>query len=229
VDLQHLKVGSWGMSKLLLLVAACVVAAATPVALAAPAVVIDQALLDQVFEIPGTDYENTIDLDVDAADVQTNPSGLNTEKGDFNLQENHSVPFASDAETVALQSLINNTFNTESAELENSVVRNSVDIAITASDDLTAAVGVNTAAGAFNLQANSSVIAPITGDVLAQSAGNFEQGAQLNAAVVQDVSNEVLSTIVIDAAGANVGINTVSGTGNEQINSATILTNFPPP
>lgn len=44
-----------------------------PPAFAAP-VVIDQILLDKEFELGGMDYINTVDLSVDAAIVQIDPS-----------------------------------------------------------------------------------------------------------------------------------------------------------
>jgi hypothetical protein len=197
--------------------------AGTSVALAAPAVVVDQELLDQVFELK-SDFENKISKSVDANDVQKDPNGFNTDLGEQNLQENHAL-FAPNAESDLRQNLGNNSFDTN-AETDLARVRNSVDLDVNHSDDLTADVGVNAASGAFNLQANSSVIAPLTGDSLAQSSAAAQQAGQLNSGVVQDTNNDVLSNIVLDNVSVNVGINSVSGTGNEQINTSTIRTNF---
>ena len=211
------------MKKRPIVLAVLAALAGTSVTLAAPAVVVDQELLDQVFELK-SDFENKISKSVDANDVQKDPDGFNIKLGEQNLQENHAL-FAPNAESDLHQNLGNNAFD-PNAETDQAKVRNSVDLNVGHSDELTADVGVNAASGAFNLQANSSVIAPITGDTLAQSSALAQQNSQLNWGVIQDTNNDILSNIVLDNVSVNVGINSVSGTGNEQINTSTILTNF---
>ena len=102
---------------------------------------------------------------------------------------------------------------------------NSVDLNISSSDPIIADVGVNAAAGAFNLQINAAVTA-LGGDLLSQSAGDLSQGTLNNVSIVQDAVNEVMSNIVVDEVIANVGVNAVAGVGNAQINSFTATSPF---
>lgn len=101
------------------------------------------------------------------------------------------------------------------------LMHNSVNLDVSASEEIVADVGVNAAAGAFNLQMNSSVVAA-AGDLLSKSAADIQQDAQLNASVLQDAVNDVVTNIVVDEVYAKVGINAVSGVGNKQNNSFTI-------
>jgi hypothetical protein len=203
--------------------AAMMALAMMPPAFAAP-VTIDQSLLDKEFELDGMDYNNTTDLSVDAATVQNDPAGVNKESGNDNIQENKSE-FVPSAETDLLQSLINNKFNTNPAGLSNPTMRNEVNLDVSSSDEITANVGVNAASGAFNLQVNASVTAA-AGDLLAQSAADIQQDAQLNTNLLQDTVNVVVSNIDVDEVTANVGINAVSGVGNAQANSFTVTTPY---
>ena len=203
--------------------AAIAALAMMPPAFAAP-VTIDQILLDKEFQLDGMDYENTVDLSVDAGTVQDDPAGVNEQKGNDNVQENKSE-FVPSAESDLLQSLTNNKFNTEPADLANPTMRNTVNLDVQSSEEITANVGVNAAAGAFNLQVNASVTAA-AGDLLAQSSGDIEQTSKMNANLLQDAVNDVFSNIVVDEVTANVGINAVSGVGNAQSNSFTITTPF---
>jgi hypothetical protein len=204
-----------------LLAAALTALAMMPAAFAAP-VTIDQILKDKEFQLDGMDFDNTVDLSVDAAIVQTDPLGVNKESGQDNIQENRSV-LVPEAESDLLQSHTNNSFNTDPAGLSNPLMHNTVNLDIASSDEIVSDVGVNAAAGAFNLQLNASVIAA-GGDLLSQSAGDIQQEAQFNANLLQDTVNDVFSNIEVDEVSANVGINAVSGVGNAQTNSFTITT-----
>jgi hypothetical protein len=202
-----------------LLAAALTALAMMPAAFAAP-VTIDQILKDKEFQLDGMDFDNPVDLSVDAAIVQTDPLGVNKESGQDNIQENRSV-LVPEAESDLLQSHTNNSFNTD--PLANPLMHNTINLDIASSDEIVSDVGVNAAAGAFNLQLNASVIAA-GGDLLSQSAGDIQQEAQFNANVLQDTINDVFSNIEVDEVSANVGINAVSGVGNAQTNSFTITT-----
>ena len=48
----------------------------------------------------------------------------------------------------------------------------------------------------------------------------------MNASVLNDTVNDVMSNIVVDEVIANVGVNAVSGVGNAQINSFTVTSPF---
>ena len=192
-------------------------------ALAAP-VTIDQTLMDEEFKLNGVDYINPVTVNEDASTVQNDPLGVNEQSGNDNIQENRSVVVPS-AESKLRQNLIGNDFNTDPADLPNPLMHNSVDLTISSTDPIVADVGVNAAAGAFNLQINASVVA-VGGDLLSQSSGDIGQRTLSNAAIVQDAVNDVFSNIVIDEVIANVGVNAVAGVGNEQINSFTITRPF---
>jgi len=187
-------------------------------------VTIDQTLMDEEYQLDGMDYINPVGVDVDASAVQNDPLGVNEQSGNDNVQENRSVLVPS-AESKLRQNLTGNDFNTDPADLPNPLMHNSVDLAISSTDPIIADVGVNAAAGAFNLQINASVVA-VGGDLLSQSAGDIGQTALSNASIVQDAVNDVFSNIVVDEVSANVGVNAVAGVGNEQINSFTVTTPF---
>lgn len=202
-------------------VLATALAAMASAAFAAP-VTIEQILTDKEIQLGGMDYDKAVDLTVDAAIVQTNPAGVNEQDGNDNVQENRSV-LVPEAESDLQQTLTNNSFNTDPADLPSPLMHNAVNLDVSSSDEIIADVGVNAAAGAFNLQLNASVVA-VGGDLLSQSAGDLRQDAQWNAVVIQDAINDVTSTIVVDEVIANVGINAVSGVGNAQLNSFTLTT-----
>jgi hypothetical protein len=203
---------------------AAAVAALAMMPLSGLAQPLEQILMDEALELGGMDYVNSLLLSVDAATVP-NPDGQNEQEGNDNLQENRSAVVPA-AESGLLQSLTGNTFNLDSAELGNTLVSNTVNLDVTNSGPITDDVGVNAAAGAFNLQANSSLLAMVPVDVLAESKADVQQETLLNWSVLQDVTNEVITTIILDDLSANVGINTVSGIGNEQLNTFTVTTSF---
>ena len=203
---------------------AAAVAALAMMPLSGLAQPLEQILMDEALELGGLDYVNSLLLSVDAATVP-NPDGQNEQEGNDNLQENRSAVVPA-AESSLLQSLTGNTFNLDSAELGNTLVSNTVNLDVTNSGPITDDVGVNAAAGAFNLQANSSLLAMVPVDVLAESKADVQQETLLNRSVLQDVTNEVITTIILDDLSANVGINTVSGIGNEQLNTFTVTTSF---
>ena len=188
---------------------------------AAP-VEIDQSLVDEEFQLGGMDFVNTVDVNENASDVQNDPNGVNEQSGYENRQENRSELVPS-AETKLRQSLTGLEFNTDLDDTPQ--VRNTVNLNLSSTDPIIADVGVNAAAGAFNLQINASVTA-LGGDLLSQSVGDIGQRAASNISLVQDATNDVFSNIVVDEVIANVGVNAVSGVGNEQINSFTATTPF---
>jgi hypothetical protein len=206
------------------LTAAMVAIAALPLAALAAPVTIDQTLLDKQFELGGVDYVNPVGVDVDASVVQNDPASVNEQSGNDNVQENKSE-FAPSAESKLRQNLTGQDFNTDPPGLANPTMQNTVDLNVSSSDPIVADVGVNAAAGAFNLQINASVIAA-GGDLLSQSAGDIGQGSLSNISLLQDAVNDVVSNIVVDEVIANVGVNAVSGVGNAQINSFTATTPF---
>ena len=81
-------------------------------------------------------------------------------------------------------------------------------------------VGVNSAAGAFNQQANIMTLAVATDSALAQASAGVVQFNNGNVAFVNDASN------IADASGAfgsgNIAANVAAGTGNQQHNSLTV-------
>ncbi len=190
-------------------------------------VITDQVLVDEESQLDGMDDINTVTLSVDADVVQGDPDGVNESDGEMNVQENTDVVTPDPADSFLRQNLTNNSFNTDPADAANPVLRNTVDFSIASDGPITEDIAVNAAAGAFNLQANSMVIAVGVG-LLGQSQADSRQDAVANGSVLQDATNEIFSTIDLEDVNANVGINLVSGIGNAQINSFTATTSFGP-
>lgn len=194
-----------------------------------PSVETDQTIVDEAFELGDMDYINTVTLSVDADTVQGDPDGVNEKQGNNNIQENKGVLTNPDpADSILKQNLTNNSFNTDPADAALPIIRNTVDFSIASDGPITEDIGVNAAAGAFNLQANSMVIAVGVG-LLGQSKADSQQDTLSNGSLFQDASNEIYSSIDLEDVAANVGINLVSGVGNEQINAFTATTSFGPP
>lgn len=186
-----------------------------------------QALENEEFQLDGMDDINLVTLPVDADTAQGIPGGTNESDGEGNVQENKDIVTTDPADAFLRQNLTNNSFNTDPADAANPVLRNTVDFSIAADGPITEDIAVNAAAGVFNLQANSMVIAVGAG-LLGQSQADARQDSVLNASLLQDATNEVSSTIDLQDVNANVGINLVSGVGNEQMNSFTATTSFGP-
>ena len=208
------------MKKTQMFGAAIAALAIVPVSALADPVVREQILLDQVFELNGVNDTNSVTGDFDVA---TDPD---EESGDSNLQDNTSVQPAPPAESTLLQSLTGQVFNRDSADASYAQMHNTVVVNITATGPLSDDADLNTGAGAFNLQMNTSVVASVAADDLAGSLADVQQDSQLNISVLQDVVNELTPTIVLDGTSANVGINSVAGVGNAQLNSATMTVPF---
>jgi hypothetical protein len=128
---------------------------------------------------------------------------------------------AAEAGNFSLQSLYDNGFNTQSFELENTEVDNNVSVtgALSAADGN---LGLNAAAGAFNIQKNALVIASVTGGHLAEAASAVIQHSEGNASVIEDVTNNVNFASSLTNATGNIGVNLAAGVGNLQLNSLTI-------
>ena len=123
-----------------------------------PSVVTDQSIVDEEFELGGMDYINTVTLSVDADTVQGDPDGVNEEQGEHNVQENKDVV------TPILRQLLEaksyqQQLQHRPADAANPIMRNAVDFSIASDGPITEDIAVNAAAGAFNLQANSMVVA----------------------------------------------------------------------
>jgi len=128
---------------------------------------------------------------------------------------------AAEAGSFSLQTLYDNGFNDESYEWENTQVRNTVTVtgALSAADGN---LGLNAAAGAFNIQKNALVIASVTGGHLAEATTGALQHSEKNDSVVEDVINNVtFSSSLVNASG-NIGVNLAAGVGNLQLNTLTI-------
>ena len=169
-----------------------------------------------------------------AADIATEAGGaigLNMVAGDFNLQTNAAVlaliadsaASESSASTSLSQNVFGNALNGGAADAQ---MRNAVSVDISASDDVAGNVGINAAAGAFNVQSNALVIAAAPASMLAQAQASLTQNAAQNVSTHHDVVNEVSATINLEGVSGNVGMNFASGVGNVQSNSITIARPF---
>lgn len=128
---------------------------------------------------------------------------------------------AAEAGSFSLQSLYDNGFNTDRYEVENTDVDNNVSVtgALSTADGN---LGLNAAAGAFNIQKNALVIASVTGGHLAEATSGVIQHSEDNSSVVEDVSNAISFSSSLTGASGNIGVNIAAGVGNLQLNTLTI-------
>jgi hypothetical protein len=163
-------------------------------------------------------YSNTVTAGSGTLSNASGNIGLNMAAGDYNMQENAGA----EAGSFSLQNLYDNGFNDESYELENTDIDNTVDIGDGLGDGADGNIGVNAAAGAFNIQKNALVIATVTGGNLAEATAGTFQDAEYNDSVHENTTNTVsLGGSLIGASG-NIGVNLASGVGNLQLNTLTI-------
>jgi len=83
-------------------------------------------------------------------------------------------------------------------------------------------IGVNAAAGAFNLQKNALVVASATDAALATATAAVIQTSDCNDTVVMDTVNTVEGPNIGSATSGNLGVNLAAGVGNIQMNSLVI-------
>lgn len=194
-----------------------------------PAAAIDEQDLTGVqSELGEGTHLNTV---MTAVDISTDPDeviDMELAEGDSNLQDNaFSLIFTSSvAQSGLQQSLLGMGFNTNSAGLANLQERNTVNAGISAPDGVSGTVGVNAAAGVFNIQKNSAAIAAMPGSMLAQSFSSITQNGLANLSLHHDAVNDVTAIITLDSVSGNVGINLASGVGNVQLNSVTTSLSF---
>jgi len=127
---------------------------------------------------------------------------------------------AAEAGNFSLQSLYNNSFN-DRYEVENTNIDNSVSVtgALSGADGN---LGLNAAAGAFNIQKNALVIASVTGGHLAEATSGVIQHSESNDSTQEDTTNNVNFASSLTNASGNVGVNIAAGVGNLQLNTLTI-------
>jgi len=185
-------------------------------------------------------YTNTVTAGAGTLANASGNIGLNMAAGDYNLQENAAViasaesndgSGAAEAGSFSLQNLYGNVFNDPSpqgsgsahtAELENTDIDNTVTIGDGLADGADGNIGVNAAAGAFNIQKNALVIATVTGGYLAEANAGVMQDVEENVSTVEDVTNNVEIGASLIGASGNIGVNLASGVGNLQLNTLTI-------
>ena len=176
-------------------------------------------------------YTNTVTAGDGTLSNASGNIGLNMAAGDYNVQENAAVISSAEsldgsggaeAGSFSLQNLYNNGFNEESFERENTDIDNTVAIGSGLADGADGNIGVNAAAGAFNIQKNALVIATVTGGHLAEATAGTLQDVEENVSVVEDVTNNVSIGGSLIGASGNIGVNLASGVGNLQLNTLTI-------
>jgi hypothetical protein len=167
---------------------------------------------------------------VNPFNVTTNGNaGVNIASGTYNVQSNDTAissastdsPSVDDggwasASTTNYQSL-NGTYYGGDGSRDSYFDRNTANVG-----DITGngSIGVNAAAGAFNLQANKMAIATAFDTSLAQATSGSIQQVTGNLITLQDSAN-VADIGTVGGAG-NVGVNVAAGVGNVQSNSMTI-------
>jgi hypothetical protein len=176
-------------------------------------------------------YSNTVTAGAGTLANASGNIGLNMAAGDYNLQENAAVissaeslngSGAAEAGSFSLQNLYDNGFNDVSYELENTNIDNTVSIGDGLADGADGNIGVNAAAGAFNIQKNALVIATVTGGNLAEATAGTLQDLEENNSVHEDTTNNVGIGASLVGASGNIGVNLASGVGNMQLNTLTI-------
>ena len=176
-------------------------------------------------------YTNTVSAGADTLSNASGNIGLNMAAGDYNMQENAAVlssaeslggSGAAEAGSFSLQNLYNNGFNEHSFELENTDIDNTVSIGEGLGNGADGNIGVNAAAGAFNIQKNALVIATVTGGNLAEATAGTLQDIEENVSVHEDTTNNVSIGGSLIGASGNIGVNLASGVGNLQLNTLTI-------
>jgi hypothetical protein len=176
-------------------------------------------------------YTNTVTAGDGTLSNASGNIGLNMAAGDYNVQENAAVISSAEsldgsggaeAGSFSLQNLYNNGFNEESFERENTDIDNTVAIGSGLADGADGNIGVNAAAGAFNIQKNALVIATVTGGNLAEATAGTLQDVEENVSVHEDTTNNVSIGASLIGASGNIGVNLASGVGNLQLNTLTI-------
>jgi hypothetical protein len=182
-------------------------------------------------------YTNTVTAGGDTLANASGNIGLNMAAGDYNVQENAAViasaesldgSGAAEAGSFSLQNLYDNGFNDESYELENTNIDNTVSIGSGLANGADGNIGVNAAAGAFNVQKNALVIATVTGGNLAEATAGTMQDVEENNSVHEDTTNNVNIGGSLIGASGNIGVNLASGVGNLQLNTLTIANALAP-
>jgi hypothetical protein len=182
-------------------------------------------------------YTNTVSAGGDTLANASGNIGLNMAAGDYNLQENAAVissaesldgSGAAEAGSFSLQNLYDNGFNDSSFDLQNTEITNTVSIGGGLANGADGNIGVNGAAGAFNIQKNALVIATVTGGNLAEATAGTMQDLEENTSYHETTANDVgIGSSLIGASG-NIGVNLAAGVGNLQLNSLTIANALAP-
>lgn len=182
-------------------------------------------------------YDNTVTAGDNTLANASGNIGLNMAAGDYNVQENAAVissaesldgSGAAEAGSFSLQNLYDNGFNDTSYDLQNTEISNSVTIGAGLGNGADGNLGVNGAAGAFNIQKNALVIATVTGGNLAEATAGTLQDVENNSSVHEDITNDVSIGSSLIGASGNIGVNLASGVGNLQLNTLTIANALAP-
>lgn len=171
--------------------------------------------------------------DSEVTDVSTDGNvGINSAAGYNNAQANLGTIAAVDsdsededaggmarANTTAWQLTAGNAYTDSNTSLDDDgfIARNNSSVSDISGDGN---IGINSAAGAFNAQANVMTIATASNATLADaSAGVLQTIAFNETEVYRQFNNSSVSAI---SGSGNVGINSAAGFGNSQFNSLTI-------
>jgi hypothetical protein len=177
----------------------------------------------------------------DASVAGSGNVGVNVAAGWYNAQENVAAIAAStfvdtgddeetggwaEASVTALQFSSGNFYGAAEGEIEeddpeaggggnNFRERNTAGLGTVGGDGN---IGINSAAGAFNIQKNAMALATVTDSSLAEASAGIVQVSFGNDAEIQDSENRT-GTFAIAGATGNIGVNVAAGVGNMQINS----------
>jgi hypothetical protein len=180
---------------------------------AAASGVSDQAL--DALDLHATALDNSVTLAAGTGEGAAGNLGVNAVSGDFNLQQN-LVVFAAAGDGAADVSA---EASQNSADLFlDGNISNSVTAGAGLLQEASGNIGLNAAAGAFNLQQNMIVIAAVDLSTLAASTAALSQHAENSGARYGASFNSIMLDTNLSAASGNIGLNIASGTGNSQMN-----------
>lgn len=177
----------------------------------------------------GSDLNDSRVVDVDVS----GNAGINSASGYYNAQANIGTIAVTDdddngnddnddgmarANTTGLQDIVGNRYGDYSLGEDRGFENRNTSIVNGVTGD--GNIGVNSAAGAFNAQANVMTIALAEDAVLADATSGVLQMVAYNSLEAHDTSNR--SRVVNVSGSGNFGVNSAAGYGNAQFNSLTI-------
>lgn len=203
-------------------------------------VIFDEAVVDEDDDGLDDDDESVASNRAGAVDVDADGNvGVNSAAGQYNAQANvATIAVASggdgpgngngnddddggwaEANTTGAQSLTNTYYGPEFDDAGDDPYTDE-NVAVVGDVGGDGNIGVNSAAGAFNSQANIMTMAVADDSSLAEATAGVVQFSAANMVIVNDTSNR--TNIGTVSGAGNIAVNAAAGVGNMQHNSLTV-------